>query len=117
MATAVGTTAGLGSGSTAVGTGTGTSAEPAGASGTVGSSPSQRGLRQMITAMPHAVTSRSIVMNAMSFCFADGPRGRTTSVGVLPSRALRAPGGTGGRSGMRIVGCAAPRGAFIGEAA
>jgi hypothetical protein len=61
------------------------------------SSPSQRGFRQMITAMPHAVTSRSIAMNARSFCFADGPRGRTTTVAVLPRR------GFTGRSGMRIV--------------
>lgn len=68
------------------------------------SSPSNRGFRQMITAMPHAVTSNSIAMNASSFCFADGPRGRTTTVAVLPRR------GFTGRSGMRMVICGPPRG-------
>ena len=93
-------------------------AEVGGATGCAGSRPIQRGLRQMITAMPHAVTRSSIAMKARSFCFADGPRGRTTSVGVLPRRALIAfaPGGTSGRSGMRIVICAAARG-FIGGVA
>ena len=61
------------------------------------SSPSKRGFRTMITAIPQAVQSRSIAMNAMSFCFAEGPRGRTTIVGVFPRRGLS------GRSGMRIV--------------
>ena len=61
------------------------------------SRPSQRGLRLMITAMPQAVTSINIAMNATSFCFAEGPRGRTTTVGVLPRR------GFIGRSGMRTV--------------
>lgn len=70
-----------------------------------GSRPRSRGLRQMITAMPQAVTSTSIAMKATSFCFADGPRGRITIVGVLPRRMLPA-----GRSGMRIVMCPAPRG-------
>ena len=68
------------------------------------SSPSNRGFRQMITAMPHAVTSNSIAMNASSFCFADGPRERTTTVAVLPRR------GFTGRSGMRMVICGPPRG-------
>lgn len=68
------------------------------------SSPSNRGFRQMITAMPHAVTSNSIAMNASSFCFADGPRVRTTTVAVLPRR------GFTGRSGMRMVICGPPRG-------
>jgi hypothetical protein len=65
-----------------------------------GSSPRSRGLRQMITAMPHAVTSKSIAMNATSFCFAEGPRIRMTTVGVLARR-----GFSTGRSGMRIVIC------------
>ena len=68
------------------------------------SRPSQCGLRQMITAMPQAVTSKSIAMNARSRCLVDGPRGRTTMVGVLPRRAFT------GRSGMRIVICGPPRG-------
>jgi len=74
-----------------------------GGRGTVGSRPSQRGFRQMMTAIPQAVTRRSIAMKARSFCLADGPRGRTTSVGVLPRR------GFNGRSGMRIVICATAR--------
>ena len=36
-------------------------------------------------------------MNATSFCFAEGPRARITTVGVLPRRMPT------GRSGMRIV--------------
>lgn len=71
--------------------------------GKIGSSPSQRGLRQMITAIPHATKSSSIAMNAKSFCFGDGPRTRTTRVGVLARRGLS------GRSGIRIVSCATPR--------
>ena len=66
-----------------------------------GSIPSSFGLRQMITAMPHAVTRSSIAMNATSFCFVDGPRWRTTMVFVLARR------GFTGRSGIRIVSCGA----------
>jgi hypothetical protein len=73
-------------------------------SGMFGSSPSQRGWRQMITAIPHAVTSSNIATKAASFCFIDGPRARTTIVGVLARR------GTIGRSGMRTVICAGLRG-------
>ena len=68
------------------------------------SSPSHFGFRQMITAIPHAVTRSNIAMNARSRCLVLGPRGRTTMVGVLPRRAFT------GRSGMRIVICGAPRG-------
>lgn len=71
--------------------------------GKIGSSPSQRGFRQMITAIPHATKSSSIAMKATSFCFGDGPRTRTTRVGVLARRGLS------GRSGIRIVICATPR--------
>ena len=63
------------------------------------SSPSSAGLRQMITAIPQAVTRRSIAMNATSFCIADGPRRRMTIVGVFARRMLT------GRSGIRIVIC------------
>jgi len=65
-----------------------------------GSRPSQRGFRQMIMAMPHAVKSSSIAMKATSFCFIDGPRARTTRVGVFWRRGLTA---LTGRSGIRIV--------------
>lgn len=61
------------------------------------SSPRRPGLRQMITAIPQAVTSRSIAMNATSFCFAEGPRRRMTIVGIFARRMLT------GRSGIRIV--------------
>ena len=79
-------------------------AEAEGVGGASESSPRSPGLRQMITAMPQAVTIRSIAMNATSFCFADGPRGRMTIVGVLARR------GFTGRSGMRIVMCPRPEG-------
>lgn len=65
-----------------------------------GTRPSHPGFRQMMTAIPHAVTRTSIAMNATSFCAALGPRGRTTTVIARGRR---------GRSGMRIVGCATPR--------
>lgn len=63
------------------------------------SSPRRPGFRQMITAIPQAVTRRSIAMNATSFCFAEGPRRRMTIVGVFARRMLT------GRSGIRIVIC------------
>lgn len=62
-----------------------------------GSRPTHAGRCQITTAIPHAVEMRSIAMNATSFCFVVGPRGRTTTVGVFGRR------GFSGRSGMRIV--------------
>jgi hypothetical protein len=67
----------------------------AGATKSNPSMPSHEGWRQMMTAMPTAVTRSSIAMNAASFCTVDGPRLRTTTVGFF---------GRLGRSGMRIVG-------------
>ena len=68
------------------------------------SSPSHR-LKKMIPATPAAVQSTSIAAKATSFCVAEGPRGRTTTVAVFPRRGLS------GRSGIRIVICPARAGA------
>ena len=57
-------------------------AAPAPAAPGGASSPSQLGLRHTMTAVPTAVTRRSIAMNTASFWKVDGPRGRTTTVGV-----------------------------------
>lgn len=73
--------------------------------GALGTRPSHPGFRQMMTAIPHAVTSTSIAMKATSFCAALGPRGWTTTVIARGRR---------GRSGIRIVGCIAPRGTANG---
>ncbi len=69
-----------------------------------GTSPSHCGFRQMITAMPHAVTRTSIAMKATSFCAVDGPRGRMTTVIARGRRGL---------SAMRIVIWFAPRPAGV----
>ena len=56
--------------------------------------PKSCGARQMTMPRPMRLTSKSITENTASFCRVDGPRGRTTTVGVRGRR---------GRSGMRIV--------------
>lgn len=65
-----------------------------------GSRPTHAGRCQITTAIPQAVKSMSIAAKATSFCRAEGPRARTTTVGVLGRRGLI------GRSGIRTVMCA-----------
>ena len=59
-----------------------------------GPRPKSCGARQSTMPRPMRLTRMSIAENTMSFCRVDGPRARTTTVGVRGRR---------GRSGMRIV--------------
>lgn len=64
-----------------------------------GPKPKSCGARHKTIASPIKLTSTSMTEKTKNFCRADGPRGRTTTVGVRGRR---------GRSGMRIVSATCP---------
>ena len=64
-----------------------------------GASPKRCGAFHMTMPSPHTLTSISMTTKTAIFCRVDGPRLRTTTVGLLGRR---------GRSGMRIVSAICP---------